>query len=120
MKTPITLRYRLWFEQDGEHVMGSGMLHLLRCVHELGSLKKAAESMGMPYRGAWGRVRKAEGVLGVPLVASSRRRQRGVTLTPAALELLEVFTLLDTQCNAFLRERLRELPLNAFAMDSGH
>jgi molybdate transport system regulatory protein len=88
MKVPVKLRYRLWFEREGEYVLGGGVAALLQSIHELGSLKKAADSLDIPYRGAWGRIRKAEEALGLPLIESTKDRQKGVSLTPEALRLL--------------------------------
>ena len=52
MKVPVKLRYRLWFEREGEYFLGGGVAALLQSIHELGSLKKAADSLDIPYRGA--------------------------------------------------------------------
>ena len=108
MKVPVKLRYRLWFEHEGEYVLGSGVAVLLQRIRELGSLKKAAESLNIPYRGAWGRIRKAEEALGLPLVESSSDRQKGVSLTPEALRLLEAFRTLDELCRSDLLARVKE------------
>ena len=108
MKGPVKLRYRLWFEHEGEYVLGSGVAVLLQRIRELGSLKKAAESLNIPYRGAWGRIRKAEEALGLPLVESSSDRQKGVSLTPEALRLLEAFRTLDELCRSDLLARVKE------------
>ena len=109
VRPALTLRYRLWLECEGEHVLGSGMIRLLSLVHELGSLKKAAERLNMPYRGAWGRIRKAEEAMGVSLLKSSRQRQKGVSLTPYALSLLETFTHIDTNFRNFLTQNREDL-----------
>ncbi|MCR5815004.1 MAG: LysR family transcriptional regulator [Desulfovibrio sp.] len=119
MKTEVQLCRRLWLECAGEHVLGNGMIRLLLEVHSQGSLKKAAEQLKMPYRGAWGRIRKAEEALGVTLLQSSRQRQKGVTLTPIALSLVETFTRIDAECRDFLQERLQQLSLQDFQITLG-
>ena len=108
MKVPVQLRYRLWFEREGEYVLGGGVAALLESIHELGSLKKAAEKLGIPYRGAWGRIRKAEDALGLPLIESTNDRQKGVSLTPEALRLVEAFRTLDELCRGDLLARVKE------------
>ena len=108
MKVPVKLRYRLWFERDGEYVLGGGVAALLQSIHELGSLKKAAEKLDIPYRGAWGRIHKAEEALGLPLVESTNDRQKGVSLTPEALRLLKAFHILDELCRDDLLARVEE------------
>ena len=67
----------------GQELLGQGRVELLRRMAELGSLKKAAESMGMSYRLAWGRLKKMEEALGRPLVESGDNRRGGYSLTPA-------------------------------------
>ena len=98
--------------------MGNGMIRLLLEVRNLGSLKKAAESLHMPYRGAWGRIKKAEEALGIPLLESSRQRQKGVELTPSALNLLDTFMQLDTMCHDFLLDRLGKVESDTFILSS--
>ncbi len=98
MKIPVKVRYRLWLESDNEYVFGNGVCALLMGVDRLGSLKKAAESLGMPYRGAWGRIHKAEETLGIALVDRPSDRQKGVTLTEDGRRFLEFFQQLDGQC----------------------
>ena len=71
----------------GQELLGQGRVELLRRMAELGSLKKAAESMGMSYRLAWGRLKKMEEALGRPLVESGDNRRGGYSLTPAGEEL---------------------------------
>lgn len=112
MRIPVKLRYRLWFEREGEYVLGNGVAVLLQQISEKGSLKKAAESLNIPYRGAWGRIRKAEDALGLPLLESSRDRHKGVTLTPEARRILEAFRTLDELCMRDLRDEVARTDLD--------
>ena len=108
MKIPVKVRYRLWLECENEYVFGNGVAALLLGVDELGSLKKAAESLGMPYRGAWGRIHKAEEALGIALLDRPSDRQKGVTLTEDGRGLLEFFRRIDGQCGKHLTRYLEE------------
>ena len=47
-------------DKEGQELVGQGRIELLRRMAELGSLKKAAESMDMSYRLAWGRLKKMQ------------------------------------------------------------
>ncbi len=58
MNEVYVLNSRCWLEINSEMVLGEGRLVLLKKIDELGSLSKAAKSMGMSYRKAWGLVTK--------------------------------------------------------------
>ncbi|MBQ9105062.1 MAG: LysR family transcriptional regulator [Mailhella sp.] len=116
MKVPVTLHYRLWIERDGDYVLGNGVAVLLKHIDELGSLKRAAEVLKIPYRGAWGRIRKAEDALGMPLIASTSDRHKGVTLSPEAHRLLEAFRTLDELCRTDLLRRVDEQHLEGLTI----
>lgn len=121
MKIPVKVRYRLWLECDDEYVFGNGVCALLLGVDELGSLKKAAESLGMPYRGAWGRIHKAEEALGVALLDRPSDRQKGVALTTDGRRFLEFFQRLDKACGQHIASILEEFPLTCLEVDGvGH
>ena len=42
-----TLRLRVWIEQENETYIGIGSTLLLQHIEKLGSLRKAAEELGM-------------------------------------------------------------------------
>lgn len=70
----VFLDYNILFKhrEKGE-VMKAPHFELLKAIHEIGSIKEAAEKMNMSYRKAWGIVQKLETELGFSLV----NRQRG-------------------------------------------
>lgn len=55
------------------------LIELLLAVHATGSLAAAARRVGLSYRYAWGLLREARGLFGVPLLRSTRGR--GARLT---------------------------------------
>ncbi|MGI6558837.1 MAG: winged helix-turn-helix domain-containing protein [Limnochordia bacterium] len=59
---------KVWLTQDGKALMGSGRAKLLMRIEEYESISKAAESLNMSYRAAWGKIREAEERLGFPLI----------------------------------------------------
>ena len=87
MQEEPTLRMNLWFETGEGVVFGLGRLLLLREVERCGSLKAAAEGLGMSYRAAWGKIRKTEELLGRELIDRSGYRRSGCRLTPYGREL---------------------------------
>lgn len=69
--------FKLWLETEEGHVFGPGVFSLLTKIDETGTLKEAAQSLGMSYRYAWGLIRKAEETLGEPLIAASKGGRLG-------------------------------------------
>ena len=61
-------RSKLWIERDGEVVLSDWRIALLEGVDRTGSLSKAAEEMGVPYRTAWQKLKDIEERLGVTLL----------------------------------------------------
>jgi len=92
MKRPSpTVRLHLWLENGEGVYFGMGRAMLLLKVQELGSLKKAADQMGMSYRAAWGKIRKSEEILGIRLIASNGCRKEGCQLTEDGQRITEKF-----------------------------
>ena len=92
----------MWLEHDGRFVMGDGGLRLLEAIERLGSLAAAVRAMGWSYRHAWGYVRRAEGVLGVALLAgrAGRGAARGAVLTEHGRRLLARLAAARAQVDA--------------------
>lgn len=88
---PPVVRLRLWLETEDGMFFGTGRGMLLEAVDRFGSLKKAAEHLGMSYRAAWGKIRKTEKVLGVQLIEQAGSRKGGHTLTPGGRLLMAKF-----------------------------
>ncbi len=80
-KLPI-IRVHIWLETEKGLFFGHGRAQLLSKIEEYGSLKKAAEKLGMSYRAAWGKIRKSEEVLGIKLVIKTGSNKEGYQLTP--------------------------------------
>ncbi|UCD43764.1 MAG: LysR family transcriptional regulator [Candidatus Bathyarchaeota archaeon] len=85
----------MWLETDEGFVFGPGVYSLLKKVEETGTLKRAAQSLEMSYRYAWGLVKKAEKKLGEPLLLGhkgGRAGGGGTELTEIGREFLEDFS----------------------------
>lgn len=70
---------------------GSGRVMLLDLIEEHGSLKEAAEVLGMSYRAAWGKLKATEKVLGVKLMETKGSRRQGYQLTKEGRRLRDMF-----------------------------
>lgn len=86
-----TLRLRVWIEQENEIYIGIGSTLLLQHIEKLGSLRKAAEELGMSYRRAWGRLKSAEQRIGKPLVEKTKGQGQRFNLSPYGKEIMEKF-----------------------------
>jgi len=86
-----TVRLNVWLDDKGDLVFGHGRAILLKAVDEAGSLRKAAEELGMSYRGAWGKIKKSEEILGFPLLEKAGGNKRGYQLTAKGRELMESY-----------------------------
>ena len=99
----MELKVKWWLEKDGGLVLGKGRCLLLEAVDRLGSLREAARLCGISYRAAWGKLRASEERLGEPLVVIQPGK-RGMTLTPRARKLLEVFHQIEGELEETLAE----------------
>jgi len=99
----MDLKVKWWLEKDGGLVLGKGRCLLLEAVDRLGSLREAARLCGISYRAAWGKLRASEERRGEPLVVSQPGK-RGMTLTPRARKLLEVFRQIEQELDKTLAD----------------
>ncbi|MGL4209557.1 MAG: winged helix-turn-helix domain-containing protein [Candidatus Adiutrix sp.] len=108
----MKLSAKLFLETEGRYILGPGRLKLLEATSALGSLHKAAQSLGMSYRWAWGRLRDSEKALGFPLLTQEGHGGRGKPkiLTPEAQELLKWFSQLESQLDITLTASLAQCP----------
>jgi molybdate transport system regulatory protein len=90
---PVTPRLKLWLESDGRVVMSDYRVRLLELVQETGSLARAASTLKLSYRRAWGKVKELEANLGMPLVQSEVGGAGGghTTLTPEGTALVKAY-----------------------------
>lgn len=105
----MTFKLRIWLESDEGFRLGPGKVELLRRIDEYGSLNKAAKSLGMSYRKAWGRVKDAEANLGEPLVFKSGGNKKGYSLTPFATELIDSYAKWIDAVHQFARQSAPEM-----------
>ena len=90
----MKVRTNIWIEdEEGKVAYGLGRQRILKAIRDNGSIKAAAEKLGMSYRGLWARLRQSEKRLGFPLTESKtgRGKDAGTVLTPQAVRLLESY-----------------------------
>lgn len=88
----IRPRIKLWLEVDGEVVFGSGRVALFEGIEKTGSIKQAAENLGMSYRAAWGKIKASEDRLNLKLVKrQAGGRKSGAELTPEGRKILNTY-----------------------------
>ena len=103
------IHVQLWLEGEDGEGFGRGRVELLQLVDELGSLSKAAKQLGMSYRGAWGKIKKAERIAGETLVDASGTKRDGYSLTPAGRELVQRFQQWYSDVESFANKRAAAL-----------
>jgi molybdate transport system regulatory protein len=88
-----TMRMHLWLETEDGLYFGLGRAILLAKILEHGSLRRAAEELGMSYRAAWGKIKKTEEILGVKLISQSGSKKEGYQLSEAGKTFMESYFL---------------------------
>ena len=101
---------KLWLQHENKILLGLGRAQLLRKVYELGSIKKAAESLGMSYRAAWGRIKRTEEAMGFALLKTTDTKREGSSLSPAGREAVEAFLAWYEDVYAYAMKRAETLP----------
>ena len=103
---------KLWLQHEDTILLGYGRAQLLKKVGELGSLKKAAESLGMSYRAAWGRIKRAEAAMGFALLETADTKRKGCRLSPAGREAMETFLAWYEDVYAYALKRAESFPFS--------
>ena len=93
-----SLRLRPRMYRDAEIALGPGKIALLAAIADTGSIRLAAENMGMSYMRAWTLVRTMNGCFKRPLVQALRGGRDGgrAQLTPEGQEILKFYRQLAT------------------------
>jgi molybdate transport system regulatory protein len=107
-KQPV-IRLHLWLETDKGLFFGLGRMKILKYIHDGQSLKGAAESLGMSYRAAWGKIKKTEEVIGIKLIEKKGGNRSGYQLTLKGIELMKRFDEWFDEVECFALKRAKEL-----------
>ena len=110
------IKMHMWLEKEDGVYFGQGRYELLVLIEELGSLKLAAEKMGISYRGAWGKIKKTEEILGRELIHKDNNKE-GYKLTEFGKEFMREFEKFHADVISYasrgaaeMLERLKKIP----------
>ena len=111
---------KLWLQHENKILLGLGRVQLLKKIGEVGSLKKAAESLGMSYRAAWGRIKRTEEAMGFALLETADTKREGCRLSPAGREAVEAFLAWYEDVYSYALQRAASLPYSAIRETPPH
>ncbi len=96
MRYTIRPRIRI-VRDDGTIVMGPGKADLLDAIHRTGSIRAAAEELGMSYMRAWTLVRTMNASFRTPLVEKERggTDKGGAQLTARGQDVLRLYRKME-------------------------
>jgi molybdate transport system regulatory protein len=85
---------KVWVEEGGRTVFGDQEVRLLEAIAARGTLADVAASLGMSYRGLWGKLKEMEANLGTRLVQSTVGGPGGgrTELTDVAQRLVALYS----------------------------
>ncbi len=117
-KINATQRMHMWLEIKDDMLMGLGRVQLLERIDRYGSLNKAASSMGMSYRAAWGRMKKTEEMLGKALVDKIGPKKE-YHLTKFGHQVVRIFREWQEDVERYALERAQNIfPWTSHPFDS--
>jgi molybdate transport system regulatory protein len=98
MSTP-QIRCKIWFEIEGDALIGNGRERLLMAIDKHGSLNAAAKELGIAYRKVWAQVQEMERIAPFPLFHRRTGGNAGgaTELTTQAKLLLNQFQQIEQQ-----------------------
>lgn len=93
------VRCKIWFEVDGQALIGNGRERLLQAIADHGSLNAAAKALGISYRKVWAQVKEMERIAPFPLFTRRTGGNDGgaTALTDEARNLLNQFQQLGQE-----------------------
>lgn len=113
MKTNYTIKSRVWFEstKNDKVFLGKGRVKLLKAIDEQQSLSKAAKSIEMSYKKAWGLIDSVNKSAESPITVNNigGKGGGGTQLTSYGKHLISVYDEITENCQVFLDEQLKQV-----------
>ena len=101
----LELKCKIWFEDPSgdQSLLGENKFELLSAIHELGSIKGAAEKCGIEYKTAWDMIHTINARFEPNQVIVSERGQNGgSSLTTLGIELMGKYNRIIKTMNEVL------------------
>ena len=105
------IKSRIWIESENNVLLGEGRVHLLKAIGETGSLSKAAKSINISYKKAWGMLDSINKSAKMPVTINSTggKGGGGAVLTAYGKSLIQVFDEINKNCWEFLDNQLEKM-----------
>ncbi len=109
----MEIKSKIWFEIDGQAVMGAGRLKLLRAIEATGSITEASKKLEMSYKKAWKLVKLMNESCGTPLLEKTTggKGGGGTVLTAKGQELMQQYQEVKSQLHTKIDELAKDLEL---------
>ncbi|UII26338.1 LysR family transcriptional regulator [Fulvivirga maritima] len=107
------IRFRCWINIDEEKYFGPGPLKLLQLIDELGSLSKAAKTMGMSYKKAWDIINTLNSKSSEPIVVLQKGGAKGggAEITEKGKKIMKSYTELNNKIEELISHENQILDL---------
>lgn len=107
----VRLSPRLRVMWGGEVALGPGRVELFELIGETGSLRAAAQRMGVSYMRAWNLVRYTNRCFSLPLVEATRggRSGGGARLTETGREIVATYREMERKTQRALKQDWAQL-----------
>jgi molybdate transport system regulatory protein len=108
-RAKVWLRPRLRVMRGSEIALGPGRVDLLELIRDTGSLRAAAERMGISYMRAWHLVKYTNRWFNTPLVEVVRggKTGGGAKLTRAGHRMVALYRKMEVQCQQAVKANWR-------------
>jgi molybdate transport system regulatory protein len=106
---------KFWFEKGGEYAFGGGIAQILSAIRKTGSIKDASILLKESYRYVWGRIQKAERVMGLKLIETTVGGQdrKRTQLTEFAEKIINPYLKFESttrhQINRAFKKMMKEI-----------
>jgi len=102
------IKSRIWIEADGQILLGEGRVSLLKAIQETGSLSKAAKSMGMSYKKAWGLIDAVNTRAEKPVCNTQigGKSGGGTAITEYGKALIKTYETINENCWEYLDKQI--------------
>ena len=104
------IKSRIWIESENRVLLGEGRVQLLKTINETGSLSKAARSLNISYKKAWGLINSVNKSAKKPVTINTigGKGGGGAKLTDYGKTLINTFDEINKNCWLFLDEQLEK------------